>query len=195
MDSIKLDLLNEKFYSKLENLGNKNEKLLICFAGYPGSGKTDLAKKVEERFKGIRISRDKFKKIIYSDFKPETIDEAEGLAMEYEDYIFGNLPKEKNGLLILDSGIDRKYEKYKEWSEKNDYRMFVCGLETDRDIAVKRIKENIGAESIDYYMQNMDRWVKEHQDFKNSHECDYQIRNNDPDQEERLFLILRDLIK
>ena len=41
-----------------------NKKLLICFVGIPGSGKTYLAKIIEKKFKGIRINSDNLRKVI-----------------------------------------------------------------------------------------------------------------------------------
>jgi predicted kinase len=37
---------------------------MICFAGIPGSGKTYLAKKIEKKYGGVRITSDEIRKII-----------------------------------------------------------------------------------------------------------------------------------
>jgi adenylylsulfate kinase-like enzyme len=58
----------EEIYKKhskiLENKNIKNEKLIICFSGIPGSGKTTVAKKLERRYRGVRINTHDLGKII-----------------------------------------------------------------------------------------------------------------------------------
>ena len=61
------DVLFTKIYQQhikqLKNVFCVNKKLLVCFSGVPGSGKTTLAKKLERKYKGVRINTDDLRDI------------------------------------------------------------------------------------------------------------------------------------
>ena len=48
MDKTTFNKILEELNKQIINSFEKNKKLMVCFAGIPGSGKTFLAKKIEE---------------------------------------------------------------------------------------------------------------------------------------------------
>lgn len=70
------DILNKIFsfhIERLKNLEETNPKILILFSGTTGSGKSFLAKKIEEEFKGIRVNNDDVRNIIRDKIRPEEL--------------------------------------------------------------------------------------------------------------------------
>lgn len=103
------DEIYEEYKKQLNNLFEPNKKLVICFAGIPGSGKTYLAKKLERRYRGVRINNDDLRKIIDSKIGE---DKREEILQEFLLDLLKTFSFE-NKLVILDSGIERKYEDVK----------------------------------------------------------------------------------
>ncbi len=138
-------------------------KILVAFAGIPGSGKTTLATLLEDRFKGTRFKSDDVRDILGSLMPGSSIIERNDIIKSYESYALDKLSQFPNGLLILDSGIDRKYQKISEWATQNNYQRLTIGFEVPRDIAEARLK----ASKTNYqdYFKEMDRWIKEHGEF------------------------------
>jgi len=56
--------IHKKYIKKLKHLNIPHKKLMICFSGFAGSGKTYIAKIVEKKYKGVRIRSDDIRKII-----------------------------------------------------------------------------------------------------------------------------------
>lgn len=103
-------IIHEKYTKKLKNLSVPHKKLMICFSGFSGSGKTHIAKILEQRYKGIRIRSDNIRTII-SNLNPNITDtDKDKIVYEYLERLFENR-EFKNKLLILDRGIDRKYKR------------------------------------------------------------------------------------
>ncbi len=169
--------LNEKDFKKitdklipcLSNINYKNPQLIITFVGIPSSGKTEISKKLERKYKAIRINGD----LIYD------IAEELGLASNYwalervkKEYILKFLPKNpfRNKLLILDKGLDRMYKEFFLACRKNNLRYFIIQLDLSKKEAIKRIKKR-NPERWKSWLLKLDRWIKENNDFKNNAEA------------------------
>ena len=105
----------EKIYqrhvTRLKNTAKHNPKLIIAFAGTPGTGKSYLSSALADRFQGILVENDDIREIITELIPSLQPDERQRLLQEYlKTYLFARLAKLKNGLIILDSSIDRKYD-------------------------------------------------------------------------------------
>ena len=165
------ELVFEKIYEEhkkyLHNLNVKNGKMLICFAGIPGSGKTTIAKVLEERYKGVRINSHKVGQIIR---KVKKVEGDRELQNEYQCWILEKKPFE-NGLIILDSGIERKYEKTFEIAKSKKFKIFIIQLNISKEEAMRRIaeREGVGAEN---YFTEFDRWEREFENFRAKFKAD-----------------------
>ena len=175
------DLISKVYKINLKELRNKkvcHKKILICFSGIPGSGKSTLAKILEKRYKGIRIDNNWARKHFIktrngnSDNYAKDVDD---FVRDYLDYFLKNY-NFSNKLFILDSSIDRKYNRIKKFANKNRFKMFVITLEISKRIAQERAFERKG--SIDYwFVKNINRWVKEFNRFNKKHKSDFVINN------------------
>jgi len=147
---------------QLKDLLVRNKKLIVCFSGIPGSGKTYISKILEKRYKAIRINNDNIRKIIKklvtgnSEVKTQQRQE---ILQNYLIWFIQN-HKYKNKLIILDSSIDRKYNLINKIASKNNFKVFTIQIKLNKKQAVKRaIKRSGGKEDLNY-IGNIRRWIK-----------------------------------
>lgn len=161
---------------KLKYLDNKGEKLLVTFAGVPGSGKTVIAKELEKKLKAVRINSIDVEKVYVSLGNERDI----ATKRAYIDWLMNKIVEEaENKTIILDKGIERTYEYILNWVKENDYKLFVIGVECKRKTAERRIVMREGEENAKDYLAEMSRWVKEYKKYKKLGISDIVINTED----------------
>jgi tRNA uridine 5-carbamoylmethylation protein Kti12 len=193
------DIYSE-YKNRLSNLDSSNPPLLICFAAVPGSGMTTISKRLESELKGIRINSDDVQNILQEHRGEEFYD---GFILEKREFIYWlvrKIVKEfENKLVILDKSIDRSYEDVKNLAKELDIPFVVISLETGRKELVKRLNNQYG----DYaknYINDLDIWIGEHGEFKDTNRYDISIDTEVKDSKEVAEeivspIILCDIIK
>jgi predicted kinase len=173
----------EQHIKKLKNLDTFNKKGVICFSGIAGFGKTYIAKILEEKYKGVRISNDEIREIISGLIEEEEID---SLTYSYLRWLIQNY-KFRNNLIILDSGIDRRYkERFSLFKEKG-YQIFIVRLKVSEAVYERRIIEKFGKLD-DNYINRIDDWKKQYKEFGENVKSDI-IIENEKDNELNLELL------
>ncbi|MBI2045380.1 AAA family ATPase [Candidatus Pacearchaeota archaeon] len=156
--------ITKKLIPNLLNINNKNSQLIITFAGIPSSGKTTIAKRLEKKYKALRINGD----IIYD------IAEELGLALDYWDlerikrnYVLAFLESNpfKNKLIILDKGMDRMYKDFINLCKRNKLNYFIISLSLSKKDAIKRFKKR-NPKTWKTWLTKLGRWSKENTQFK-----------------------------
>jgi predicted kinase len=176
---------------QLKNISIPHNKIVICFSGIAGSGKTYVAKILEEKYKGVRISSDNVREIILN-LEFENLDE---ITYSYLDWFFENY-KFDNKLIILDKGIDRRWKETFFLFDKLGYKIFTIRLEVPEKIYEKRIIEKLGKLD-DNYIARINDWKKQFKEFGEKVKSDI-IIENEKDNElnlEELYSKLDFLIK
>jgi len=159
---------------KLKNVDKENKKLIICFAGIPCSGKTCLAKKIEKRYRGVRISNDAVRKILAKSVKVE--EKREKILQKWllnflEKYPF------KNKLVILDSGIERKYSEIVKIVKHKKWKMFIIRVVEKKETILKRIKKKDRNRFENRY-EDIVRWFREFKEFNKRVKPDFIFKKN-----------------
>ena len=183
--------LDRDFFEKIENTDIENKhRIMILFSGVPECGKEELAISIRDKFKGILVTKDKARNLIYKDREGIGIEEVEETLDEYMETVVERLTKSKNGLVILDASIDRKYEKYKGWAEKYGYDIFVVRMDTSRDIVKQNIetkfKDDEGTKK--WFLEQLDRWYNDFEKYKGK--VDFVVKDIKAEQMQELFNIL-----
>lgn len=182
--------IHSKNLKNLEELNNF--KIILFFSGIPGSGKTTLAKEIEERYNGIRLNNDDIRDIIVDALHLNIeSEEVHKLTKEYSLYLTNKLSNVKNGLIILDSSIDRSFEQIKKWADKNSYKLFVIKLDISKEEIINRINLRQGKDA-HIYLDNLDRWWNDYVEFNKLYRADF-IYHSEKDLN-NLFEVLEPLV-
>ncbi len=161
-----------KYLSHIGDLNHHNPKLLVCFAGVPGSGKTTLAKKLQSHFQGLRINSDEIRDILHAEESETGITEVNPYVQPVIAELFKHFPTSANGIVILDASVDRTYETYKGRAEAENYALFLINLELDENAIEQRIRARNGDGAEDY-LRRMQGWQADHQKLLNSATPDF----------------------
>lgn len=148
------------------------KKIIVTFAGIPGSGKTTIAKLLEEKLHALRVSsmdvqRELEKesgKVLYEGI----IEDKRRKIIEILDEIADKSP---NKLIILDKGIERTYKNILNWAYEHNYEMITIALDCPESILEERLNTREG-KSATNYLANMNRWVEEYNLFMKENEVD-----------------------
>ncbi len=193
MDNELFRKIRQEQIKQLKNLDKPNKKLLICFSGIAGSGKTYIAKILEKKYSGVRIRSDDVREII-RDLEIEE-EKTNDTTYNYLNWFFNNY-NFQNKLIILDKGIDRRYKEIFSLFERKGYEIFTIRLEVPRKIYERRIKEKLG-ELDENYINSIDRWIKEWESFGKNMKSDIIIENDKDGELDLRFLFskLEEIIK
>jgi predicted kinase len=173
MDKELLNKIYKLHIKQLKNLSIPHKKLVICFSGIAGSGKTYIAKILEEKYNGVRIRNDDIREIIRGINKEIDIDEA---VYNYLGW-FSNNYKFQNELLILDSGIERKYLELFPYFKKKGFVIFIIRLKVHEKVYQRRIIEKLGKLD-NNYLTRIKSWKKQYKEFGKRIKSDIIIKNN-----------------
>jgi len=175
-------------FKKLKNLDIPHKKLVICFSGIPGSGKTQLSKILEEKYNGVRVSSDDVRRIV----NKLQLGDLDKITYPYLDWFFENY-KFPNKLIILDKGIDRRWRETFSLFKKQDYKIFVIRLSVPEKIYEKRIIDKNGKLD-DNYIERIDGWKKQFKQFGKDVKSDITIKYYGKINLEHLYSKLEKLI-
>lgn len=175
---------------QLRNTSRQNKKLIICFAGTPCSGKTYLAKRLEKKYKGVRINSDKIRKITDKKITKEE-DEREAILKEFLLSLLKNYPF-INKLVILDGGIERKYQDIVKISKSKKWRMFIIQIVVPKNLIIRRIKKK-DKKRLEERPEDIKRWFCEFKSFNKKIKSDFIFKKNSD--LKNLFLKLDSLLK
>ncbi len=191
-----LEEIYQKHLSQLKYLDVHHKKLVICFSGIPSSGKTTLAKKIEEKYRGVRITNDEVREIIREVMEKHKIERNEERNQEIlHDYLayFLRSYEEKNKLIILDSGIERSYKEKFSLLQERGYALFVILLEIPLRIIHERLKEREERKP-EKNFERLKKWMIDFDSAKKEMKADFTIWENLKKEEERLFQELDKII-
>ncbi|GEM_PF-1319225 len=185
------------YLKQLLHLEIPHQKLVICFSGIPGSGKTALAKKIEERYLGVRINNDDLRRVIaevmekYRLLRNEENNQKmlhDSLAYFFSAYLG------KNKLIILDSSIDRTWKEEKKWFEESGYSFFIIRM----DISLEEIHRRLQEREMKMPERNFERlkhWKKEYAKAKREIKADFTVKDNSLEEVQKLFEKLDEIIR
>ncbi|MBU2053279.1 MAG: AAA family ATPase [Nanoarchaeota archaeon] len=176
----KFDKISKDLLPKLKYLSENNKQLVIVFSGIPCSGKTYIAKILEDKYKGVRVRSDDIMAIVSENNIVDTIEENEKIKKEYVYNLLEDIPF-KNSLIILDESIDRTHKKLLSLLDSKTLNYFIINLEISKEDAIKRTKEREPEEDWKNWVNRFERWTKEHEDCLRNIKPDITIDGMNPD--------------
>lgn len=155
-----------------------NSKLIILFSATPGMGKTLIAKKVEEYFHALRLSRDEVREIFAKHSKWSSCynEKDEKLVNDYFKWLLLKLIKSSpNHFIILDCKCYNRYEEYKQIIHENKYASLLIQIDVERKIVEKRIY--LRGKTVDALLQDLDDNWQRYESFNQKHPPDHIFYN------------------
>lgn len=164
---------------QLRYLNYPNKKILICFAAVPASGKTTIAKILENKYMAVRINVDDVARIISKKFKPKpdfiSVEEYKFMLKLYLLW-FLETYKYPNKLIILDGSVDRKYAEVWLLAKQMGFNIFLIDIDTKKKVLIKRIEQRNKKTNLDY-LKRLKTWKQDHNLFMKRWHADIVIRN------------------
>lgn len=155
-----MEQLFEKIYqAHLPNikLGSMDRPALIVFSAIPGSGKSELTKRLVEKYGVSCIANKDIRKSL------EQTRHADDVTIgDYTLWLLDKLTEQKPLTLVFDRNIDQWYEPIKDWAKRNNYKFVVVQIEVSRDALEKRLHKREG-EKVSHVLGVLDFYHKEHE--------------------------------
>jgi len=163
MDVILYRQIFERHRVRLHHLETPHPKLVVTFSALAGSGKTTLAKAIEGRYAAVRVSNDHIRRIIDElDLGLDPV-ARQRLLEQYVMRLFEFLSLQSNGLILLDSSIDRKYFEVRDRVRPLGYRMVLIKISLPRRELERRIRSRDKSQANpEAYLREFDRWTADH---------------------------------
>ena len=181
MNNQKFTKISNKYYPYIKNKNIKNKKLAICFSGVPGSGKTSIAKILEDKYKAVRINKDDIGKIINS-LNLTNTNKKEDLSYQYINQLISNYPF-SNHLIIIDRSIDRTHNETFKILRKFGFKIFIIRIKVSKSIAIKRIKKR-NYKNFQVWMSKINKWFSDYNKSGKMIKANINLDDNNLDLEE-----------
>lgn len=151
-----------KIHTSLLSLSavSSNHPSFVVFSAIPGSGKSEISKRLESDYGYLRITNKLIREsIAKSGYEDITVG-------DYTIWFLEKLTKGYRPNIVFDRNIDQWYEPSKEWAEKNSYSYVVIAIDVSIDILKKRLFDREGTmeskahEMLDFYSQQHKEKIK-----------------------------------
>lgn len=117
----------------LKNLVDIANPSLVVFSAIPGSGKSELSRRLEHDCAYLLITNKLIRETIV---KSEHDDIIIG---DYTVWFLNKLTRECRPNIVFDRNIDQWYEESKEWAKENKYQYVLVSINVAMDILTKRL--------------------------------------------------------
>lgn len=116
------------YKSELKNLDIPHPKILILFSGPPNSGKSTVARQLEEYLHAVRLENDRLRELITNTTAPLSLDEKAEFVYELMDHLRQEISSIANGLWVMDSSIDRQYQRVFDFAAKYGFATIIIAM-------------------------------------------------------------------
>lgn len=141
----------------IDFLGIRNTPALVVFSGVPGSGKSELTKRLINNYGFLRIANKDIRKALEQ--TGHTNDVAIG---DYTLWLFNKLTEEYPLSIVFDRNIDQWYEPARDWAMQNSYQLIVVRIEVPRQRLEKRLLRREGSSTASVF-NVLDFYSEEHE--------------------------------
>jgi predicted kinase len=142
-------------------IGNADKPALIVFSAIPGSGKSELTKRLIKNYGISSIANKDIRRSL------EQTGHTEDVAIgDYTLWLLDRLVKQGVKTIVFDRNIDQWYEAAKNWATKNSYQFLVVRIDVSRNVLEKRLHNREGSkvskvlEVLDFYSNEHERMTQ-----------------------------------
>lgn len=119
--------------------GSVKRPALIVFSAIPGSGKSELTKRLTEKHGFSRIANKDIRQSLEATGHTQDV-----VIRNYTLWLLDKLSAQGPFAIVFDRNIDQWYEPAKKWAESNDYQFILVRIEVSRTILEKRLHQREG---------------------------------------------------
>jgi predicted kinase len=182
-------MLSEAIFEEIYNIHSPNIKLggaskpaLVVFSAIPGSGKSELTKRL--------VGRHGFTRIANKDIRGamEQTSHADDIAIgDYTLWLFSRLAQQGPKSIVFDRNIDQWYELSRDWAINNDYKFVLVRIEVSRANLEKRLHRREG-DKVSTVLGVLDHYQIQHEQMSRTIQADIVLQENyDLDEAVRLI--------
>ncbi len=110
-------------------IGRAHTPLLAVFSAIPGSGKSELTKRLVDNYGFSAVANKDIRSSI-----EQTGHENDIVIGDYTLWLLDKLTNQKSHSIVFDRNIDQWYEPAKNWAADNKYRFIVVKIEVSKKI-------------------------------------------------------------
>lgn len=137
-------------------LGGMSKPALIVFSAIPGSGKTELTKRLNKNHDVSAMANKDIRKALEKTGHTDDV-----IIGEYTLWLLDKLTKQKPLTIVFDRNIDQWHKAAKNWAAKNNYRLVLVQIEVSRNTLEKRLHNREG-DKVSKVLSMLDFYHKEH---------------------------------
>lgn len=137
-------------------MGEADTPALVVFSAVPGSGKSELTKRLVANYGFSRVAnkdiRDAIKQAGHAD---------DVVIGDYTLWLLDKLAQQGPRSIVFDRNIDQWYEPIKEWAHRNNHKFIVVQIEVSRDTIEKRLHVREG-DKVSHVLSVLDFYQDQH---------------------------------
>lgn len=115
-----------------------NYPSFVVFSAIPGSGKSEISKRLESDYGYLRITNKLIRESIAASGHEDVV------IGDYTVWFLDKLTKDYRPNIVFDRNIDQWYKPSKVWAEKNNYNYILVAIDVSTDILKKRLLKREG---------------------------------------------------
>ena len=142
--------------SKHFSEGCRYDAKIIVFSAVPGSGKSELTKRLSSKYGYFRIANKDIRESFAKANQTDNVDIA-----DYTQWLLGKLNTHKKRSIVFDRNIDQLFDIIKVWSVRNNYRIIVVTINCSRKILEDRLLRREGDRNAKAF-STLDFYVEQH---------------------------------
>jgi adenylate kinase family enzyme len=140
---------------KLDLRGIRSRPVLVVFSAIPGSGKSELTKRLMDDYGFLRIANKDIREAV----EKADIADNTSIISSYTLWFLDKLTAGQQPSIVFDRNIDQWYEPSRIWAEAHGYDYVLVRIDVSRDILERRLLGREGTrqakafEMLDFYDQ------------------------------------------
>lgn len=148
------------------HLGKATTPTLVVFSAIPGSGKSELTKRLIAEYDFTRLANKDIRDAIQSTGHADDV-----IIGDYTLWLLDKLVQQGSRSIVFDRNIDQWYEPIREWASQNSYKFIVVRIEVSRAILEKRLHNREG-DKVPHVLSVLDFYQTQHKQLSQTIHAD-----------------------
>lgn len=161
-----------KIHAPSIHIGEASKPALVVFSAIPGSGKSELARRLVTKYKFSKLANKDIRDAIKS------TNHAEDVAVgDYTLWLMDRLAQQGSRSIVFDRNIDQWFEPLRNWANRNDYKFVVVQIEVSRSALEKRLHNREG-DKVSHVLSVLDFYQTQHEQMMQTIQADIVLKED-----------------